>query len=292
MSLNPSQWFTEAFEQRTAFSVRYTGKIYEKVSAFQKIEIFDTEAMGRVLILGGCFMVTEKDAFIYHEMLVHPAMAAPSEPRTALVIGGGDGGAVTELVKYQSLESITLCEIDPLVIDSCREHFPEISAGLEDPRVRIVCEDGAAFVRGFREEFDVVLVDSTDPVGPGAALFDSSFYVSVKASLKKSGTAVFQTESPLFMEEVFSHAIQDLKAVFGRNSVRPYLATVPCYPGGLWSFAYCSAGSDPAAGAAIKLAPQLGESLRYYNADIHSAAFALPECVRKLVAVPHKSNPA
>ena len=284
MSLNPSQWFTEAFEQRTAFSVRYTRKLYERASEFQNIEIFETEAMGRVLILGGCFMVTEKDAFIYHEMLVHPAMAALNDPRSALVIGGGDGGAVTELVKYSSLQSVILCEIDPLVIDSCREYFPEISAGLNDPRVRIVCEDGAAFVRGFREEFDVVLVDSTDPVGPGAALFDSSFYESVKASLKASGTAVFQTESPLFMEEVFSKAIRDLKDVFGHNSVRPYLATVPCYPGGLWSFAYCSAGHDPMTGAANKLAPLFGESLRYYNSDIRSAAFALPECVRKLVA--------
>ncbi len=282
--MNPSEWFTEAFEQRTAFSVRYSRKLYEEVSAFQKIEVFDTEAMGRVLILGGCFMVTEKDAFIYHEMLVHPAMASLHDPRSVLVIGGGDGGAVTELVKYPGVESVILCEIDPLVISSCREYFPEISGGLDDPRVKIVCEDGAAFVRGFREEFDLVLVDSTDPVGPGAALFDASFYESVRASLKEGGAAVYQTESPLFMEDVFSQAIRDLKDVFGEESVRPYLATVPCYPGGLWSFAYCSPAHDPVADAHPELPLLLGESPRYYNPQVHVAAFALPECVRKLMS--------
>ena len=280
---NPSEWFTEAFEERTAFSVRYSRKLYDEASAFQKVEIFDTEAMGRVLILGGCFMVTERDAFIYHEMLVHPCMSALRDPHTALVIGGGDGGAVTELVKYSSLQSITLCEIDPLVISSCREHFPEISAGLSDPRVRIVCEDGAAFVREFREHFDFVLVDSTDPIGPGAALFDVTFYESVKASLTKEGAAVFQTESPLFMKEVFSKAIRDLNEVFGQDSIRPYLATVPCYPVGLWSFTFCSPGSAFPADPFTELPPSLRGGLRYYNPQVRTAAFALPECVRKLI---------
>ena len=136
MSLIESEWFTEMWEGQTAFSVRYSEKLFDRVSPFQRIEIFQTEGMGRVLVLGGCFMVTEKDSFIYHEMLVHPAMSVVPQARKVLVIGGGDGGAVTEAMKYPEVESVTLCEIDPMVVESCREYFPEISAGLSDPRAR------------------------------------------------------------------------------------------------------------------------------------------------------------
>ena len=171
MSLISADWFTEIYDGNSAFSLRFSKKLFEKQSNFQKIEIYETEKMGRILILEGCFMVTEKDSFIYHEMLVHPAMSCLNNPKKALVIGGGDGGAITELVKYPELESITLCEIDPMVIEFCKEFFPEISSGLQDPRVSVVTRDGAAFVAENVAQFDLVLVDSTDPIGPGAALF-------------------------------------------------------------------------------------------------------------------------
>lgn len=274
MSLNEQEWFTEIFEH-SAFSVRYTRRVVDVQSAFQRIEIFDSVAMGRVLILNGCFMVTDKDAFIYHEMLVHPAMALLSSPRRALVIGGGDGGAVTELTRYPQLKAITLCEIDGMVVDSCREFFPEVSKGLDDPRVNVVIGDGAAYVRDSGERFDLIVVDSTDPVGPAEVLFQKPFYESVKQSLAPGGLAVFQTESPLFMEDVFRAAVRNLAVVFGRESVRPYLATIPCYPGGLWSFTLCGerAGrSDPANPGTSR--PPTG--LRYYTGDVHRAAFVLP----------------
>ena len=283
MSLNQSEWFTEAFENRTAFSVRYSKKLLDQVSSFQRIEIFDSAFMGRVLILGGCFMVTEKDAFIYHEMLLHPAMAVVSDAAKVLIIGGGDGGAVTEAVKYAGLESVTLCEIDPQVVSVCRQFFPEISAGLGDPRVTVVNEDGAAYVRKFEAEFDVILVDSTDPVGPGKALYEESFYESIKRALTPNGAAVFQTESPLFMADVFSSALKDLGRVFGRERIRPYLATVPSYPGGLWSFTFCSKTRDPMSEAPEEIGPEISKALAYYSAEIHRAAFALPPFVRKLV---------
>jgi spermidine synthase len=283
MSLTESEWFTEIYGEATAFSVRYTRKVLDTTSDFQKIEIFDTDALGRVLILNGCFMVTDKDSFIYHEMLVHPAMSVLSEPRKVLIIGGGDGGAVTEVVKYPSVESVTLCEIDRMVVDSCREHFPEISQGLSDPRAQVVCEDGAAFVRNFTEEFDLVLVDSTDPVGPGVALFETGFYESVRNSLKKRGAAVFQTESPLFMGDVFSSTVRDLRHVFGTDAATPYLATIPSYPGGLWSFTFCSEGVDPMYSGSREFPRDQARNLRYYNAQVHSAAFALPVFVRKLL---------
>lgn len=283
MSLNESEWFTETFENRTAFSVRYSQKLLDEVSSAQRIEIFDSHFMGRVLVLDDCMMVTDKDAFIYHEMLVHPAMAVVTDARKVLIIGGGDGGAVTEAVKYPRLESITLCEIDPRVVSACRRFFPEISAGLDDPRVTVVNEDGAAYVQRFKEEFDVIFVDSTDPVGPGKALFEVSFYEFIKKALKLNGAAVFQTESPLFMENVFSMALRDLGSVFGHDRIRPYLATVPSYPGGLWSFTFCSKAIDLIAESPREMNPEIQGSLMYYNAEVHRAAFALPTFVRKLV---------
>lgn len=277
--MNEKEWFIEIFEDRTAFSVRYTKRLFDRQSDFQRVEIFETEAMGRVLILNGCFMVTEKDAFVYHEMLVHPAMAATADPRNVLIIGGGDGGAVTEVVKYRHVESVTLCEIDPVVVEACREHLPEICAGLDDPRVRVVYQDGAAFVEERPNQFDLIIVDSTDPVGPAKILFETSFYQSVMDSLREGGTAVFQTESPFFMEDVFCEAVRKLKKVFGPASVHPYFATIPCYPGGLWSFCLCAEGIDP--GRAEHRAQP--ESLRYYDRSIHQAAFAAPVFVQGML---------
>lgn len=281
MSLTENEWLTEIFDNRTAFSVRFSRKLFDAISDFQRVEIFETEPLGRVLILNGCFMVTEKDAFIYHEMLVHPAMQLLPDARNVLVIGGGDGGAVTELVKYPTLESVTLCEIDALVVRSCREFFPEVSAGLADLRVSVVTEDGARFVSNFVDEFDLVLVDSTDPVGPGKALFERPFYESVKRSLNGGGAAVFQTESPLFMPQVFSTAVGTLEDVFGPGTVHPYFATIPSYPGGLWSFTFCSERHDPIGGLSIGPAPMVRGTTRYYDTTIHRAAFALPVFVRE-----------
>jgi spermidine synthase len=285
MSLNNSEWFTEAFEQRTAFSVRYSKKLYDKASEFQRIEIYETEAMGRVLILDGCFMVTEKDSFVYHEMLVHPAMSTLDEVSKVLVIGGGDGGAVTEVVKYRHVQSVVLCEIDPMVVETCKEFFPAISEGLRDPRVSVVNRDGAAFVKEFKNEFDLILVDSTDPVGPGQVLFETSFYESVKSSLRKRGASVFQTESPFFMAEVFRNAVRDLKGVFGSSTVLPYLVTIPSYPGGLWSFTFCPMSHCPSPLTMDWALKPFAPNLHYYNSEIHRSSFALPGFVKQLLEI-------
>jgi spermidine synthase len=283
MSLNEREWFAEEFEGRTAFAVRYSRKLFDRRSDFQRMEIFETEAMGRMLILNGCFMLTEKDAFIYHEMLVHPALSMLPGARDVLVIGGGDGGAVTEIVKYPEIRSVILCEIDPMVVESCREFFPRISAGLADPRVTVAYEDGASLIRKYEDRFDLVVVDSTDPVGPAKALFEIPFYESVKRSLLPEGVAVFQTESPLFMEKVFKAAVEDLGSVFGRDAVHPYCATIPCYPGGLWSFTLCGERLDPTGRGATDARGVLPEERRYYDREIHGAAFALPVFVKELL---------
>ncbi len=284
MSLDDSRWFTEVYEARTAFSVKYTERVFQGASKFQKVEIFETDFMGRVLALDGLFMVTMRDHFIYHEMLVHPAMEVLSDPRKVLVIGGGDGGTVTELVKHPGLESIILCEIDEMVVSACREFMPEVSAGLEDPRVTTVFEDGAAFVRQHSSEFDLILVDSSDPIGPGVVLFDEPFYESVKGALKREAIAVFQTESPMFMEETFCRTVKRLRKVFRTRSARPYFAVMPSYPGGLWSFTFSSEVQDPLEDAPAELSPCLQGKLRYYDTRIHKAAFAMPVFVKEALS--------
>ncbi len=283
MPLNENNWFTEVFEDRTAFSVKYSEKLFDQNSDYQSVQIYDTEAVGRVLILNGCFMLTEKDAFIYHEMLVHPAMQFIPNVKRVLIIGGGDGGAVTEAVKYPFVESVILCEIDPLVVQACREFLPTISAGLDDPRVKVIHGDGAAFVRDTEKRFDLVLVDSTDPVGPAKALFEVPFYQSVKRVLGGTGAAVFQTESPLFMEGVFTTSVKLLREVFGQNRAHPYFATIPCYPGGLWSFTFCSELHNPRESSTVRQAGP-AEPVRYYDPGMRQAVFSAPVFVRRMLA--------
>ncbi len=278
-----TEWFSETLEERTAFSVRYVNKLYDEMSDFQRIEIYETEMMGRVLVLGGCFMVTQKDAFIYHEMLVHPVMMAAGNAKNVLVIGGGDGGTVTEIVKHAGVESVTLCEIDPMVVSACSEFFPVIASGLADPRVTVVNDDGAEYIRNRKGEFDAIFVDSTDPVGPGKALFEVSFYESIRDGLREGGAASFQTESPLFMEDVFAMSVSDLRGTFGKQHASPYLAVVPSYPGGLWSFTFCSVSRDPLKDAPEELPVGIANQLRYYDPAVHRAAFTLPVFVRKLL---------
>lgn len=282
MSINLDEWFIEAYEGSSAFGLKCSKKLYEAQSPFQKIQILETPAMGRILILDGCFMVTQKDTFIYHEMLIHPAMSHLRSPRNALVIGGGDGGAVTELVKYKTLEQITLCEIDEMVTSSCREFFPEVSSGLDDSRAVCAFEDGAAFVARHTEHFDGIFVDSTDPVGPGKALYEVSFYQSIKRSLLKGGIAVFQTESPVFMADVFSETVAKLRSVFGPSNVLPYLAVIPSYPGAMWSFTMCLNDTEKLSVAACNAPQDILQTMKYYNSDIHVAAFSLPQFVANL----------
>jgi spermidine synthase len=284
MYLNEKEWFTEVFENNTAFSVRYSQKLFESQSEFQKIEVFQTTAMGRVLSLDGCFMVTEKDSFVYHEMITHPTMSMVSGAESVLVIGGGDGGTITELVKYPGINSITLCEIDGAVVTTCKEFFPEISMGLSDPRVNVVCLDGAAYVKQFTNEFDVILIDSTDPVGPGKALYELEFYESVKKALKKGGAATFQTESPIMMSEVFASTVRNLRLVFGDEMAQPYLCVIPSYPGAMWSFTTCAVEKKDFSRPSSNLSQDLRECLQYYGYDIHKAAFVLPPFVRRLIA--------
>lgn len=280
-------WFTERNEN-LALSLKHTGdKLFEAQSDIQKVEVLQTFAYGNMLILDGIVMCTEKDEYVYHEMIGHVPMLCHPNPRKVLVIGGGDGGTVRELIKHPELESVDLVEIDSNVIHACKLHFPELAQALDHPKVNIRIQDGIKFVEDApSEHYDIVIVDSTDPVGPGEGLFTAEFYQEVFRILNKDGLMITQSESPRFNSKVFVEIFSCYKAIFGSDSVYPFLAYIPTYPSGMWSFSFCAKGSTHPLRDLddFRLQKIVAENqLSYYNPEIHRSAFALPNFVKNLL---------
>ncbi len=273
-------WFLEKHTPYSGLSLAVRERLLDERSEFQHIEVFDTVEYGRMLLLDGCVMLTDRDEFIYHEMIVHPALSLHDAPARVLVIGGGDGGSVREALRHAAVEEITLVEIDPAVIAASRRFFPALSAGLDDPRVTVQCRDGFDFLDGHPGSFDVILVDSIDPVGEAAKLFTSAFYGKVKAKLRPGGIGVFQTESPYFNGDVLGRVRARLAPHF--RHVAPYLAYIPTYPSGMWSFTFASDAVDPLQ-ATPREEPPFPGGLRYFTPAIRQAAFVLPGFVQALL---------
>lgn len=274
-------WYTEKHENKAGITLKVNGILYSGQSEFQKVDVIDTEAYGKMLLLDGLVMTSERDEFFYHEMITHIPMLAHANPENVLVIGGGDGGTVREVLKYPTVKEVVLCEIDQKVIDVSREFLPSIAGKLDDPRVTINVEDAVAYIARQKAKFDVVLVDSTDPLGPGVGLFTEEFYTNVKNSLREGGIVVPQTESPLACQKDFKLINCLLNKVF--PVVIPYFAPVPTYPGAYWSWTFCSNGVKPEL-VNEKLATELEKTTKYYNKDIHKAVFAVPNYVREILS--------
>ncbi len=275
-------WFTEKQKDNLKLSCSLEQVLVHKRSEFQEIAVIDTGPLGRVLVIDGFIQVAAVDEFIYHEMIAHVPMATHPAPRDVLVIGGGDGGTVREVAKYPGVESITMIEIDREVVAASREFLPALSCKLDDSRVRIEFTDGLAFVAGQKNAYDVIIVDSTEPVGPAAGLFTTEFYQSVCEALKDEGIAVAQTESPFYNKDIIASSVKCLNNLF--PVARLYLAPVPSYPGGLWSFALGSKKHRPdnrQDTALIERCKQ-AEECRYYTPEIHLAAFDLPPFISQL----------
>ena len=200
-------WFTEEHTKNVRFGVKVDRAIYSAQSEFQRIDIFESPEFGRFLTLDGYIMLTEKDEFIYHEMLVHVPLCAHGSARRVLVIGGGDGGAVRELMRYPSVERVDLVEIDSMVIEAAEKYLPQTASALRDKRVTIHIADGLKFVRQKTDEYDVILVDSTDPFGPGEGLFTREFYGNCKRALKADGILANQHESPFYAADAPTNAL-------------------------------------------------------------------------------------
>lgn len=274
-------WFTENHTEHVRFSMRVKQELFNKQSDFQHISVFDSDEFGRVLTLDGFLMVTEKDEFIYHDMMVHVPMATNLDIKKVLVIGAGDGGTIRELTRYESIERIDMVEIDPMVVEVCKKYLPQTACKLEDPRVHIYYEDGLKFVRRMSGEYDLILVDSTDPFGPGEGLFTKEFYGNCYNALNDKGILVNQHESTYYDEyvEAMKRAHQRIKETFKVASV--YQAHIPTYPSGHWLFGFASKHYDPLKDLQEDKWNELGLKTKYYNTNLHRGCFALPNYVKE-----------
>ncbi len=271
-------WYTEKHTKDAGLTLRVKETLKVWVSEYQTIEVLDTFEYGRVLLLDGLVMCTERDEFIYHELLVHPAMFLHPDPRNVLVIGGGDGGAVREVLKHPEVRSVILCEIDNAVVETAREFLPTMSSAMfSDPRASIVVEDGIAYLKRNQAQFDVIIVDSTDPVGPAKGLFEAPFYELCLRGLRQKGIVAAQTESPFYHLE-FIKGVKANMLEAGFESVHFYFAPVPTYPSGMWSWVVAGSGIDPTNGLDAEAVKERAArmELNYYTPKMHGSLFALP----------------
>lgn len=278
-------WIDETLHDAFRFSLKAENVLVDDRSEHQHIVIFENDEFGRMLMLDGVVQLATRDEFIYHEMMAHVPLMALAEPKSVLVIGGGDGGVLREVLQHQSVETAILCEIDGSVIERAREYFPDVSAGaFDDPRSDVIVADGMAFTGETDERFDAVLVDSTDPLGPGAILFTPEFYANCRRCLSPGGVLVTQNGLPFVQGPELTKTIEAFRDLFA--DVWAYLATTPTYVGGPMSFGW---GSDDAALRQISLAELDSRfesskiATRYYRPDVHQGAFALPGYVRDLI---------
>ena len=276
-------WFSENHTDDVKLSIRVDRQLYSVQSDYQRIDVFDSKEFGRVLTLDGYVMMTERDEFIFHEMLVHVPMAVHPNVRKVLIIGGGDGGVVRELSHYPEIESIDLVEIDPLLIEVCKKYLPNTSCGMEDKRLNVHCTDALRFVRSRENEYDLIIVDSTDPFGPGEILFTKEFYGNCYKALTEDGIMIHHNESPFYMEEAAwcQRIHKRVCDIFEESAV--YQAHLPTYPSGHWLFGFASKKYHPLNDLASEKWNMRGVHTRYYTTRLHKGAFALPAYVEELL---------
>jgi spermidine synthase len=265
-------WVGEVNPRGFALLYRIKEHLFSAQSEFQQVDVVDTPLLGKMLLNDSLVMVTEKDERNYHEMMAHAPLCVHPHPENVLVIGGGDGGTAREVLRHASVKKCVMVEIDELVVKACKEHIPQTAAVFADPRLELIIGDGVEYVKNSREIFDVILVDSTDPIGPATPLFGLDFYRGISARLGPEGIVVAQGESPFYdfaMQETLIKIAAELFPVRGF-----YNFNNQTYPGGLWSFMFASKGPHPTRDFKSARIP---EPTLYYNSEIHPAAFALPQ---------------
>jgi len=269
-------WYTEEHTDNVRFSIKVKEQLHSEKSDFQQIDFFDSNEFGRFFTLDGLMMVNEKDEFAYHDMIVHVSMATNPNIKNVLVIGGGDGGTVRELTRYSSIEKIDMVEIDERVVRLSQEYLPITASKLDDPRVSLYFEDGVAFVDGLEKAYDLILVDSTDPIGPGEGLFSKAFYDNCYRALTDEGILVNQHESPYYERDAkeMKRSHSKIKKLFKVSKV--YQFHMPTYPSGHWLFGFASKKYDPLKDADLEAWNKLGLKTKYYNTNIHIGCFMLP----------------
>lgn len=276
-------WFSDEHTDNVKLSIRVEQQLFSAQSEFQRIDVLESKEFGKILVADGDLMLTEKDEFIYHEMITHVPMAVHPNVEKVLVIGGGDGGIVRELVKYDTIQKIDVVEVDPLLIEVCRKYFPQMACSLNDSRVEITNEDGLRFVRSKSDEYDLIIIDSPNPFGPGEGLFTKEFYGNCYNALHSDGIMINQHESPFYKEEAFQcqRMHKRIRASFPISRI--YQAFIPSYPSGHWLFGFASKKYHPTDDLDDTTWMLRGIPTKYYLPRLHRGAFALPAYVEELV---------
>lgn len=278
--------YLEYYNGTTGLSVGVNKVLFSEQTPFQKVEVYETDTWGNLMTIDGMVMLSEKDEFVYHEMIAHVACFSHPAPKRVLIIGGGDGGTAREVLRHPSVEHVDMVEIDEAVVRASKLHMPEVGAW-NDPRLHVRYENGLTFVDEVPVKYDVIIIDGSDPVGPAVDLFKQEFYDKCYAALNDNGVLTGQTESPWV-----DHYHESIQSVFRalRNAFpvhHMYLAFIPLYPTGMWSMAFASKGPQPLSEDAIARAEAgfaaFGGHLRYYTPEVHRASFALPKFVRSLI---------
>ncbi len=276
-------WFSEKHTSTVKLSIKVDKQLYTGNSEFQRIDIFESKEFGKFLTLDGFMMLTEKDEFIYHEMITHVPMAVHPCVETVLIIGAGDGGVLRELTRYKTIKRIDLVEIDEMVVEVCKKYLPLTACGFDDDRINMYFEDGLKYIRKKENEYDLIIVDSTDPFGPGEGLFTREFYGNCYKALKSDGIMVNQHESPFYEEDAVAMKRAHRRIIESFPISRVYQAHIPSYPSGHWLFGFASKKYHPQRDIDAAKWNALGLKTRYYNTNLHQGAFYLPNYVEQML---------
>ncbi len=270
-------WYTEKQTENFGITMKINKTLHTEQTDFQYLEMAETAEWGNMLFLDGMVMTSEKDEFVYHEMVAHVPLFTHPNPENVLVVGGGDGGVIREILKHPSVKKATLVDIDGKVIEYSKKFLPSIASGLEDARVEVIVGDGFMHIAESENEFDVIMVDSTEPVGPAVNLFSKGFYAGISKALKEDGIFVAQSDNPWFTPDLIKKVQSDVKEIFPITKL--YLANIPTYPSGLWSFTIGSKKYNP-----LEVPAEHFHDIdtKYYTPELHNAAFVLPKFVKDL----------
>ena len=271
-------WYTEKQTENFGITMKINKTLHTEQTDFQFLEMAETAEWGNMLFLDGMVMTSEKDEFVYHEMVAHVPLFTHPNPENVLVVGGGDGGVIREVLKHPSVKKATLVDIDGKVIEYSKKFLPSIASGLEDARVDVIVGDGFMHIAESENKYDVIMVDSTEPVGPAVNLFTKGFYAGISRALKEDGIFVAQSDNPWFKADLIEQVQKDVKEIFPITNL--YLANIPTYPSGLWAFTIGSKKYNP-----LEVPAERFHDIetKYYTKELHSAAFVLPKFVKDLV---------
>ncbi|MDX1585730.1 MAG: polyamine aminopropyltransferase [Balneolaceae bacterium] len=278
--------YYEYYHKRTGLTIGLNKLLFSEQTDYQLVEVYETDTWGNLMTIDGMVMLSEKDEFVYHEMLAHIGLFAHPDPQKVLIIGGGDGGTAREVLRHSSVEQVDMVEIDEAVVRASKAHLPGVG-DWDDPRLNVRIEDGIQFVQNITDPYEVIIIDGSDPVGPAKGLFEKDFIQACHDGLAKNGILTAQTESPWVesYHESMAQVFDALESVYPVSKM--YLAYIPLYPAGMWSFAYASKGIEPTEPQVLGRVQNgmnaFGSELSYYNEDIHKGCFALPNFVRDII---------